>query len=62
MAKNKNQVKLTPLQHEERYVEFLTTRLASENWRAQATSEEVELTKQKLDKAKFKLKMLRMVK
>ena len=52
--------KLTPLEHEEQYVEFLQRRLESENFQANATPEEIEITKEKYDKAKFKLKMLRM--
>lgn len=51
--------KLTPLEHEEQYVAFLKKRLDSENFKATATPEELVLTKQKYEKAKFKLKMLR---
>jgi hypothetical protein len=48
-----------PIQHEENYVAFLKARLESENFQANATPEEIELTKQKYEKAKFKLKMLK---
>lgn len=50
--------KLTPLQHETNYVEFLRVRLASENYKASATPEEYAATQVKYDKAKFKLKMM----
>jgi phospholipid N-methyltransferase len=55
----KKRKKLTPIEHEEQYVAFLKRRLESENFLANATQEEIELTKQKYDKAKFKLKMLK---
>ena len=48
------------LEHEEKYIEFLKKKLASENWKSQATPEEIELTKKKFDKAKFKLKMMKL--
>jgi len=47
------------LVHEEKYVEFLKTRLASKNLLANATPEEIEKTKVKYDKAKFRLKILK---
>ena len=52
--------KMTPVEQEEQYVAFLKRRLESENFQANATSEEIELTEKKYDKAKFKLKMLRL--
>lgn len=52
--------KKSPIQHEEEYVEFLKKRLTSDNFKANATPEEIELTKKKYDKAKFKLKILKM--
>ncbi len=47
------------IEHETNYVAFLKKRLESENFKANATPEEIELTKKKYDKAKFKLKMLK---
>ncbi len=40
------------------YVEFLRKRLASENYKANVTPEEYAKTKEKYDKAKFRLKVL----
>lgn len=51
----------SPIKAEQDYVAFLEKRLASKNWQAQATPEEVEKLKEKLDKARFKLKMFIMV-
>ncbi len=48
--------KKDPIEQEEQYVAFLKKRLQSENFLANATAEEIEKTKQKYDKAKFKLK------
>lgn len=48
------------IEHEKKYVEFLKIRLASENYKAAVTAEEYALTKNKYDRAKFKLKMLMM--
>jgi hypothetical protein len=48
------------IEQEKQYVEFLKKRLESENYKASVTPEEYSLTKQKYDKAKFKLKMLMM--
>jgi hypothetical protein len=45
--------------HEEAYVAFLKKRLDSENFNKNATPEEIQKTKLKYDKAKFKLKMLK---
>lgn len=47
------------IEHEEKYVEFLRKRLNSENFLQNSTKEEIESTKYKYDKAKFKLKMLK---
>lgn len=44
---------------EGKYVEFLRVRLDSENYKVNSTPEEYELTRQKHDKAKFKLKTLK---
>lgn len=48
------------IEHEKNYVEFLRVRLASENYKAAVTAEEYAKTKEKYDRAKFKLKMLMM--
>jgi hypothetical protein len=50
--------KLTKLEQEKQYVEFLRKRLASENYKANVTPEEYAKTKEKYDKAKFRLKVL----
>lgn len=44
--------------HEKAYVEFLRKRLDSKNFKERATPEEIQKTKEKFDKAKFKLKTL----
>lgn len=51
--------KQNSFEHEEKYVEFLKKRLASDNFKANVSKEEYEKTKQKYDKAKLKLKMMR---
>lgn len=51
--------KKDPRKHEEEYVAFLKKRLDSENFKANATPEELADTKKKYDKAKFKLKMMK---
>jgi hypothetical protein len=56
----KAKVRLTPLEHERNYVAFLKKRLESDSYKANSTPEEYEITKQKYEKAKFKLKMLEM--
>ena len=58
MKKNGKKGKKSPLEHETEYVEFLRKRLQSENFRANATTEEIEETKRKYDRAKLKLKFL----
>lgn len=45
--------------HEEEYVAFLQKRLNSENYKASVSTEEYDKTKEKFDKAKFKLKCLK---
>jgi hypothetical protein len=47
------------IENEEKYVEFLRVRLASENYKANVSKEEYNKTKEKYDKAKFKLKTLK---
>ncbi len=46
-------------EHEEKYVAFLKKRLASNNFKTHVSEEEFEKTKQKYDKAKLKLKMIK---
>lgn len=61
MAQKKpQQTKAEKIAHEEQYVAFLRKRLDSENYKAAATPEEYAATKAKYDRAKFKLKMLKM--
>jgi hypothetical protein len=50
--------KKTNKQHEQEYVAFLKKRLDSKNYKANVTPEEYAKTKEKYEKAKFKLKML----
>lgn len=47
------------LEHEEKYIEFLSKRLQSKNFKANVSNEEYEKTKRKYDKAKLKLKMMK---
>lgn len=47
------------LEHEELYVEFLRKRLASEHYKANVSAEEYAETKEKYDKAKFRLRLLK---
>jgi len=51
--------KLTPREHETQYVAFLKKRLESKNFLANAKPEEIEETKKKYERAKFKLKMMK---
>ncbi len=51
--------KKSDLQHEQDYVAFLEKRLASKNFQANSTPEEVEKTKEKLKKARLKLKFMK---
>ena len=48
------------IDREEQYVAFLRKRLDSDHYKASVSKDEYDKTKQKYDKAKFKLKMLRM--
>lgn len=45
--------------HEEKYVAFLRKRLDSENFVKNSTKEEINKTEAKLDKAKFRLRLLK---
>lgn len=47
------------IEREEQYVEFLRKRLASENFKANESQEEIDKTKRKYDKAKLKFNMMR---
>ncbi len=47
------------LKDSEKYIEFLTKRLASENYKAAVTKEEYAATKAKLDKERLILKLLK---
>ncbi len=58
MAKKKPNNKKSEIEQEEGYIAFLEKRLASENYKANATPEEVEETKEKLKKAKLKLRFM----
>lgn len=58
MAKKKL-TKAQQIEHEEKYIEFLRVRLASENYKTNATEEEFQKTKEKYDRAKFRLKILK---
>jgi hypothetical protein len=59
MNKKKQPTLQERIAHEENYVAFLERRLASENYKANATAEEYAETKAKLDKARFILKTLK---
>ena len=59
MPKSKHTL-LQQVVHEEEYVAFLKKRLDSEHFRASATPEEVEKTQVKYERAKFRLKTLKM--
>ena len=52
-------MKENKLDHEEKYVEFLKTRLNSDNFKKNVSPEEFKTTKAKYDKAKLKLKMMK---
>lgn len=45
--------------HEEKYVDFLRKRLDSANYKANVSAEEYGKTKEKYDKAKFRLRCLK---
>jgi hypothetical protein len=54
--------KLTPAQERKQlldYIAFLQKRLESKNYKANVTPEEYQKTKEKYDKAKFRLKILK---
>jgi hypothetical protein len=55
MAKNKKPT----LKQEQDYLLFLKKRVESKNYKANVSSEEYEKTKQKYDKAKLKLRLLK---
>jgi len=47
------------LKHEQDYIKFLETRLASKNFQKNASPEEIEKTEKKLKKARLVLRMLK---
>lgn len=47
------------IKHEEEYVAFLKKKLDSENYKDNVDAEEYQKTKEKYDKAKFRLKILK---
>lgn len=49
---------MNKIDQEKQYVEFLKKRLESENYKQKSSDEEYQKTKDKYDKAKFKLKMM----
>ena len=54
--------KLTPAQERKQtqdYIAFLEKALASKNYKARVSDEEYKKTKEKLDKARFRLKILK---
>ena len=51
--------KKTTITEIEQYIEFLTKRVESENYKKNVSPEEYEETKEKLSKEKFKLKLLK---
>ena len=55
----KKKLKFDPIEHEENYVAFLKKKLQSENFKQNVSKEEYEKTKKKYDKAKLKLKFLK---
>ena len=55
----KKLTKAQQIEHEEKYVEFLRVRLASENYKANVTQEEYDKTKVKYDRAKFRLRLMK---
>ena len=50
--------KKDPIKQEKEYIAFLEKRLASKNYQARATPEEIEKDKEKLKKARLKLRLL----
>lgn len=58
--KKKKLTKAEKIAHEEKYVEFLRIRLASENFQQNVSEEEYLKTKEKYERAKFRLKMMKM--
>ena len=50
------------IENEESYIQFLIKRLQSANYKANVTKEEYEKTEAKYDKAKFKLRLMKMQK
>lgn len=57
--KTRKLTKSEEIKKEEEYVDFLRKRLDSENYKNNVSAEEYAKTKQKYDKAKFRLKLLK---
>tara|TARA_B110000908_G_C9838993_1_gene264798 strand:- start:219 stop:401 length:183 start_codon:yes stop_codon:yes gene_type:complete len=57
---SKKKQKIDPIESEEKYVEFLRKRVQSDNYKASVDQEEFNKTKAKYDKAKLKLRFLKM--
>ena len=55
----KKLTKAQEIKQTEDYILFLRRRLDSKNYKANVSAEEYEETKEKLDKAKFRLKIMR---
>ena len=51
--------KFEEIKHEEEFIAFLKKRLESKNFKTNVSQEEFDKTKQKYDKAKLKLRLLR---
>ncbi len=55
----KKLTKAQELKQTQDYIAFLEKRLASKNFKANVSAEEYQKTKDKLDKARFRLKILK---
>ena len=55
----KKQSKAEQIKTTEDYIAFLRKRLDSKNYKANVSPEEYQKTKEKLDKAKFRLKIMK---
>lgn len=59
MKRQKFKNKVEEIKHEEEYMAFLRKRLDSNNYKANETPEEYAKTKEKYDKVKFRLRLLK---
>lgn len=57
--KQKKPTKAEEIKQTEEYIVFLRKRLDSKNYKGNVSKEEYEKTKEKLDKAKFRLKIMK---